>query len=236
MDTVRRGYDPGDEEAFGARHEAAMAAAAEEIRWLLARGYEAKPAVTFVGNHYQLSLRQRMALKRMLASPEDSAARKRKELGTLSGEVLMDGLNTIITLEVALSDSVVTEGDDGAFRDIADIHGTFRIVDKTLKAANLIFDELSAYPIERLTILLDRPVSNSGRLKALLEEKGRRCSFPIEVLLPDCPDREMEGKERVISSDAVVLDRCVSWFNLTGRIIREKIPEAWIVRYNANKS
>ena len=35
----------------------------------------------------------------------------------------------------------------------------------------------------------------------------------------------MESLENVITSDAIILDKCQSWFNLNGRIIEEEMGE-----------
>jgi len=65
METVKRGYVPKDTVEFGPKAAAKLNAAAQELAFLLDRGYDTKSASTFVGNHHLLSERQRLALALM---------------------------------------------------------------------------------------------------------------------------------------------------------------------------
>ena len=76
----------------------------------------------------------------------------------------------------------------------------------------------------KINILLDEPVSNSGRLKALIAdiaESGGYTFHPDIQILEDV-DRALYCKERVISSDSIILDHCVSWVNLTAECMNRK--------------
>ena len=65
METVKRGFVPKDTVEFGPKAAAKLNAAAQELAFLLDRGYDTKSASTFVGNHHLLSERQRLALARI---------------------------------------------------------------------------------------------------------------------------------------------------------------------------
>ena len=134
MKSIRRGYVDKDEELFGGSQRAKILSAANDARWLMNRGYSAESAITFTSNHYLLTSRQRMAIFRSILNDEDKTTRLKKEILKPGTEVLIDGLNIIITLETALSHSLVLRGDDGVLRDVAGLHGTYRIIDKTVKA------------------------------------------------------------------------------------------------------
>ena len=58
------------------------------------------------------------------------------------------------------------------------------------------------------------PLSNSGRLKALIAEVGENYSFDLDIRHQRDVDRELYGKDHVITSDSIILDHCVSWVNL----------------------
>ena len=106
---AKRGFVPEDERNFSPEALRLMRTASRHIRYLINAGYDLKSASTFVGNHYLLSERQRLAIMRSVATDEQVAARKNRQLqiGELAGqEVWIDGFNTIITLEVILSDSI----------------------------------------------------------------------------------------------------------------------------------
>ena len=69
-----------------------------------------KPALTAVGNHYQLTIRQRTALMRSTVPTKvcsDRLRRMAKPDEIPKGTVLVDGFNLIITLETALSGSLL---------------------------------------------------------------------------------------------------------------------------------
>ncbi|MCI9120199.1 MAG: DUF434 domain-containing protein [Oscillibacter sp.] len=230
MEIVRRGYEPKDAVEFGPKAAKKLQAAAEELVFLRNRGYDTKPASTFVGNHHLLSERQRLALARITAADTALAARKQKELPQAPESLVLDGFNTLITLEVALSGSLLIEGMDGAIRDLAGLRGSYRLVDKTYQAATLLLDHLEALSVRNALFYLDQPVSNSGRLRALLLELGAGRSVQVQAELHPCVDGVLSRMDRVVSSDAIILDQCGSWYNLNRSLIAQAIPDAWIFR------
>lgn len=234
MDVVRRGWVASDRTEFGEGHRANMQAAAQEITYLLNRKYDIKSVVVFVGNHYQLTERQRMALTRMLTSYRKAEERKKKEQMFKTGvdAVYVDGFNTIITLEVALSNSLLLRSVDGTLRDLAGLRGTYRIVDKTKRAVTLMLNGLQSINPKETVIYLDQPVSNSGRLKGLIHEMAENIKLNVQVeVIPDV-DRRLYGLEWVITSDAIILDHCQSWYNLNARLVETHILDAWIYELN----
>ena len=63
---VRRGYYPSDKNEFGIKAIEKLNKSAKNLYYLLNEGYNVKSASTFVGNHYLLSERQRLALARVI--------------------------------------------------------------------------------------------------------------------------------------------------------------------------
>lgn len=230
METVRRGYIPSDETEFGAKSEARLRAAGEELCFLLNRGYPVKSASTFIGNHHLLSERQRLALARVCSPDTALERRRRTELDRAPAELVLDGFNTIITLEVALSGSLLLEGMDGTIRDMAGLRGTYRIVDKTVHAADLLLSRLDTLGVSEARFYLDQQVSNSSRLSALLLEKAQGHTVIVHVELYPDVDRRLYGLPNVVTSDAIILDNCQSWYNLNRALIEEEIPGAWVLR------
>ena len=214
---AKRGFVPKDERYFSPTALGTLRIASQHITYLIDNGYDLKQASAFVGDHFQLSERQRVAIMRSVATSDQLADRRAKEvpIERLGGmEVWIDGLNTIITLEVMLVDSTLLSCMDGAVRDLAALRGTYHLIPATSDAAQLLFDVLQDAGVQKVTILLDQPVSNSGRLKGLLDTVGRAYSFAFDVRVQGGVDRSLFGKEHVISSDSVVLDHCASWVNL----------------------
>lgn len=218
----RRGYCPTDSRDFGPAETARLQEALLDVAYLAQRGYHLSAILTLVGDRYQFSSRQRMALARACATREEQKLRATKEWqGSLTGSTLaIDGFNLIILLEAALSGSVILRGMDGVFRDLGGVYGTYRLIDKTDRALELIRTELQACGVAHAVFYLDAPVSNSGKLAGRIREVMPQLADPI--LVPNA-DPCLFGQEFVISGDGIVLDRCQSWFNLPKRIL-EKFP------------
>jgi hypothetical protein len=234
--SIKRGYSPDDERNFKGLALDTLKRAAEELYFLLNRGYPIKGASTFIGNHYLLSERQRIAMTRIVSSEEDIAMRMRKQKSpeSLTGETVnIDGFNAIITLEVALSGSPVFVCMDGTCRDLAGLRGTYSLIDKTDTAVRLIISELKKLSVKQAVFWLDAPVSNSGRLKTRIAGIAEEEQFEAGIEIINNVDSELYELPNVISSDSIVLDRCQSWLNLNERII-PGIPDIWIVDFSLN--
>ena len=230
---AKRGFIPEDERNFSSEALQLMRTASRHIRYLINEGYDLKSASTFVGNHYLLSERQRLAIMRSVATDEQVAVRKGKQLQLedLAGkEVWIDGFNTIITLEVILSDSIFFSCMDGTLRDLAALRGTYRLIPETERAISLLLDTLEKSKVRMVRILLDEPVSNSGRLKAKIADIAESYPFELDIRIQKDVDRELYDKELVMTSDSIILDHCASWVNLTAECLTKdsKSPlKAW---------
>ena len=220
---VARGYCLTDEKEFHGKAASVLKAAAANLYYLLNRGYPIKGASVFVGNHYLLSERQRLALVRAISPRDSILCRQEKECsGPLEGaDVYIDGFNTIITLEVALSGSTLLRCMDGCIRDLAGLRGTYRLIDKTETALVRIGEALEKKGAGRAIFYLDAPVSNSGRLKEEIMRVMAPFSFQTEAEVIYDVDRKLETREHVITGDAIILDQCKSWINLVRMIIEQ---------------
>lgn len=230
---VRRGHFPSDEKEFKGKSLEKLYSAGKDLYYLLNQGYKIKGASVFVGNHYLLSERQRLALTRGISSEENIKTRKDKEVkGNLeNATVNIDGFNTIITLEVALSHSLLIKSMDETYRDLAELRGTYRIVDKTQLAIILIGETLQKHKIKKVNFYLDAPVSNSGNLSKKILELLKDFSFDLEVININNVDATLETLDNVITSDAIILDKCKSWINLNKEIIEEKTENQFFVDF-----
>ena len=230
MDIVRRGYKPQDQLEFGPQAAERLYTAAQELVFLINRDYDTKAASTFIGNHHMLSQRQRLALARMVSPKSALAARRRRELPQAPEVLVLDGFNTIITLEVALSGSLLLEGMDGTIRDLAGLRGSYHIVDKTYQAVELLLEWLDRLAVREALFYLDQQVSNSGRLRSLLLERAEGRLVCVQAELHPHVDGQLSQMDRVVTSDAIILDKCGSWYNLNRVLLEQAIPDAWIFR------
>lgn len=235
---VKRGYVPTDEKEFGAESIPKLRKAGCDLDYLINQGYPIKGASVFVGNHYLLSERQRLALVRAISEKENIAIRKSKELRTHEGQgslkdcvVNIDGFNTIITLEVAFSGSTLLKCMDGTIRDLAGLRGTYRLIDKTEQAIVQIGNVLESEHIKKAVFYLDAPVSNSGKLKERIIQLLENCNFEVEVQNINNVDQVLSTLENVVTSDAIILDKCKSWFNLTKAAIQNEMGEYTFVDF-----
>lgn len=223
---VRRGYDKSDERFFSEKEVKRLKEAQGDIIWMIDRGYKLDKVMELVGGKYQFSARQRTALMRSSSNTEKVDLRKEKlktEEAVRGGKLNIDGFNLIVTLEVALSDSLLIMGYDCIIRDLAGLRGTYKIVDKTVMALEVLGRALGYLNVEEVVIYLDQPVSNSGNLKKLIREKSSnwRCKVYVEIVRN--PDVILAEMEDVVSGDAIIIDSCESWFNLSKYIIENFI-------------
>lgn len=219
---LKRGYLPSDDKEFSSTAVRTLCKAGEELFYLLNRGYPIKSASVFVGNHYLLSERQRLALVRAVSPEKSIINRKQKEVSIdkLEGrELHIDGFNTIITLEVAFSNSLLLKCMDGTIRDLAALRGTYRLIDKTDIAIRHIGEMLQKSKIGKAVFYLDAPVSNSGRLKMRILELLSDLDFEVQAEVIGDVDSILAKLDNVVTSDAIILDNCISWINLTRPII-----------------
>ena len=228
---AKRGFVPEDEKNFSLQSIEKMRTASRHVCYLLNEGYGLKQATAFVCDHFLLSERQRLAVMRSVASKPQLSERKKKEvfLEKLQGrEVWIDGFNTVITLEVLLSNSIFFVCMDGAIRDLASLRGTYRVIPETAPAVQLMFEALQKAGVSKVTILLDEPVSNSGRLKSLMADmaEANGYCYELDIRIQRDVDRELYQKELVVTSDSVILDHCVSWVNLTAACMKQEGKQA----------
>jgi len=234
-DTRRhRGRHPDDARLFSERTLPSLRAALDDLSLLATRGYAEASALKLVGDRYGLTERQRMAVRRSACSDQALAGRRGQMVpaDALAGEpVAIDGYNLLITIESALSGGLILVGRDGCLRDLASLHGTYRTVEETLPAARLIGEHLHAMRPAGIDWYLDAPVSNSGRLRALLLEESARNGWDWSITLDNNPDRVLAASPAVaVSSDSWVIDHAGRWTNLADALLRERLPGAEIVR------
>ncbi len=229
-----RGPHPADAALFAESRLPALQQAVSDFSWLLSHDYSDRSALKLVGDRFQLTDRQRTAVMRCSCSDAALAARLQRQVSStdLTGSrLIIDGFNLITSIEAALAGGVLIGGRDGCLRDMASMHGTYRRVEETEQAIRLIGERIAASGARQTHWLLDRPVSNSGRLRALIEQIAADHGWPWTTELHDSPDRQLiEVRDRVVvSADGIILQRCESWWPLANDVIESLISTAWMI-------
>jgi len=222
-----RGKQSGDDKHFATEWHPIFKEAADDMGYLLTRGYASNSALQIVGNRYKLNKRQRTAIMRISASKQAIETRKNAMCSAedLQGNVVdIDGFNILILLESALSGAYILKGRDGTYRDISSVHGSYKRVIQTENAIQLVGEVLKKMNIQSAHWYLDQPVSNSGRLKTKLLEISEAHQFNWQVELDYSPDKVLvESENIIISSDGWILEQDVRWFNLGALLIEDYI-------------
>ena len=228
-----RGAAPEDSPLFSPAATASLRAATGDLCWLLNRGYALHSALELVGNRYNLRDRQRLAVGRCAATDEARARRGERCVAPeqwRGQELWLDGYNVLMVLEAALGGGVVLVGRDGCCRDVLGIHGSYHRVQETRPALQLIGELTGKFGVTACRWFLDKPVSNSGRLRAVILEVAANAGWNWQVELVMNPDNVLAKSDAVVATaDSAILDRCKRWANVAREVIARDIPAAWTV-------
>lgn len=233
-----RGKHANDDKNFALKWHAVFAEAADDLSFLLGRNYGEKSALALVGNRYQLNKRQQRALSLITAPKDKVFLRQQKHLhptSLIGQDILIDGYNLLILIESALSGGYIFVSQDGCYRDIASVHGTYKKVEETLPALQLIDETLKELKVNHVHWYFDTPVSNSGRLKTLLYELAveRKSNWDIELVFN--PDKTLIERNGIcITGDSWIIDEVDAYFDLSKYIIDQKIKEAMVLNFFEN--
>lgn len=226
----------GDKALFSGERLLRLRQAVYDLCWLFNRGYARHSAVKLVGDHYQLPKRQRLAISRAACSDESRELRAAKCLSLdaiKDRQLIIDGFNLIITIETIMAGGVALRCRDGCIRDIASIHGTYRQVNETGRAITLIGRMLESFSPKNVLWLFDRPVSNSGRLAAMVRDIAQSQGWNWQTALMDNPDQFIIPADQVaITSDSAILDGVGQWVNLGAYIVSNFFPAAWVIDFS----
>ena len=201
--------------------------AVRDLSWLRTRGYAERSAAKIVGDRYQLRARQRTAVGRCACpdSAVEGRASRRVAPERVAGQRLaLDGLNVLTTLEVALAGGVLLVGRDQCMRDMASFHGNYRLVQETDPAIGWLLRTLDALAPGPVEVLIDRPVSNSGRLAHAIRTAADAYETEVEAVLSDRVDGVLKASAGAVvaTADSAILDACGPWLNLARHVIDER--------------
>jgi hypothetical protein len=190
-------------------------------------------SLKLVGDRHGLRERQRMAVSRSACSDWDKLRRREhcvsiEEIRNQS--VIVDGFNLLITLEAVLSSGPLFIGVDECIRDLSSVHGSYRSVEETERAIDMVGKALQSLGASSVMWLLDRPVSNSRRLATRIAEIVLQRGWPWRVEAVFNPDGMIVSSTAVaITSDSSILNRVERWTDLKTYLHATEIPNAWMI-------
>ena len=199
----------------------------------MSRDYAMKAALKLVGDRYRLTDRQRLAVSRAACS--DQSKQRRAEtlvrIEQVAGdELILDGFNLVITIEAALSGGILMLCRDGCIRDLSSVHGSYRSVSETEGAIRLIGEALEALQPRSVEWVLDRPISNSGRLTKRIRYLAGERRWPWTVETVFNPDRDIISAGKIaVSSDGPLLDRIERWVNFNRYCVEKYAARKWLI-------
>lgn len=233
-DTRRhRGAHPSDAKLFHSDQLAKLRVAVSELSWLVSHGYQMTSALKLVGDRHVLRERQRLAVSRSSCSDQDKQTRNASCVSVdeiKDQSVIIDGFNLIITIEAALSGGPIFLGRDNCVRDLSSVHGSYRSVEETERAIEMTGNALQNLGTSSVMWLLDRPVSNSGRLAKKIGEIAFQRGWPWEVEVVFNPDAAIISSKAVaITSDSSILNWVERWTDLKTYLLKTETPNAWMI-------
>lgn len=233
MQERHRGANPQDAKSFAPEQLGKLKKAVSELSWLLSRGYAMGASCDLVGDRYQLTSRQRLAIARVVCADEQIEKRQEKQLSLTALKdqiVIVDGFNLLITIETALGRGVIFNCLDGCCRDLSAVYGSYKIVAESRSAIECIGRTLEQASPKKVVWLFDRPVSNSARIAATVRKVAKDHGWPFEAEVTLSTDSLLtQSLHTVITCDSAILERTKSWCNLACITIAQQIPDAWIV-------
>jgi len=151
--------------------------AAEDMKYLIDRGYNRETSLNLVVNHYHLNKDERNYLQRYVFSDDEIRCHKSKliPLKEIDGKkIVIDGYNVLITVGAIINKkrcSVLVEGMDGILRDSSGIFSNYKFNSESKRAVNEILNLLSGYKPEFVLFIFDSQISKSGELSSYVKKR-----------------------------------------------------------------
>jgi hypothetical protein len=181
-----------------------------DYRWLLDRNYPQRSAIHLVGDRYKLTGAERSMLYRGVSGSLSSERRYAKITGDPGGgKIAVDCHNVLFTIAHYLLGKPVYISDDGLLRDAGE--GKGRIHNKKIfeKALKLLKASILHFAKNEYILLMDAPISNSGRLAAELSSFLNLSGIKGNAEALNSPDHILQELRNVVicSSDSAILDK-----------------------------
>jgi len=191
--------------------------AAEEVAWLVGRGYPLEPVRNLVQKQHALSALQLRAVERGMCSDGQyrrHAARELDPEDVAKRPLRIDGFNVLGTVAVALAEGLLVQAPDGTLRDLDWVRGGRVEGDLDDTVLTRIGAAVKTLRPSKSIVYLDAQAPGVDQAQARLLAAGKKWRGGVEVVVVDGVAQQLGKSAGVASGDPDVLDRCGTWFNL----------------------
>ncbi|MHA1596138.1 MAG: DUF434 domain-containing protein [Candidatus Asgardarchaeia archaeon] len=200
--------------------------AAEDLIYLMSRGYNKSSALKFISDHYNFGKISRYILARGIY-PYDyvrEVSKKTLNVDSLKDEeVFIDGYNVLITVEAATLGLPLFIGNDGIVRDVRCVFGKYRISERTRNSLSIIVSFLKEREVSSAHFLYDSQVSKSGILSSMTGEVMRGFHLEGSSKAIKDVDRFLRRCEGVVcTSDSGIIKYLRKVFDLGGYLSKRQ--------------
>ncbi|MCX6741513.1 MAG: DUF434 domain-containing protein [Candidatus Parcubacteria bacterium] len=185
--------------------------AAEDMSYLLNRGYPRKTALNLAVNHYKLGKRRRNYLVRCVFSDKEIKDHKSGHIPPekMSGkDIVVDAYNVLITVESILCEKEIVMGMDGFLRDISAVFSSYNYTENSRCSLKAVLEAISSYKPRTAQFILDSQISRSGELAEHIRCELKRYGIAGDALTNRNADHEIKEQNRItLTSDSAIIEK-----------------------------
>ncbi len=212
--------------------------AVNDYRYLQNNQYSNKSSLKLVGDRYKLTHIQRNCLFRGVFPNIIAEKRKTKIISskTVNNKNLgIDWYNVLISIETYLKGMLVFIADDGILRDVSEVHGSYKKGKVTVRAINLIIEEIFLLKAGMLFIFLDSPIAFSGEMAELLRDRLKSLKN-LDISVVRSADYMLINFDGIVcSSDSIIMNNVDYIFDFPRYIIEKnfkvEIPDITSLKF-----
>jgi hypothetical protein len=225
----------GDDPTTSAFDDAAierLRLAAEEVAWLVGRGYAVGAVGDLVASHHALSPTQRAALACGTCSEPQYRRRAARELeaeDVARRPLGIDAIDAVSAIEAALSGRPVLQTLDGTVRAFGVDRAAYAPGATADDAIDRLITSAKELRPSVMRFYVDEGAPGAADLRDRVAARGKAQKAKVEASLVPSAAKALRKEPQVVTGDAATLDACAAWFNLVGRVA-STIASAKIVR------
>lgn len=188
--------------------------AAEEIAYLVDRGYDGDRVHELVVARRSLSAEERALLARVACTEARYRARALKEMlpeDVARRPLVVDGHDLVDTLTTAFAGGALLEGLDQTLQPLVP-GGAPAELDRALERLGAVWKEIRP---SKTTWVFDARRSDAKDLAAKIPTYAKKWKVAVDVVVSDDAKAFLRKSVNVVTNDAALVDACKTWCNVT---------------------